>query len=431
MEHVQATVLDVIENALGERGDRLAWGKLSRAQLEDLRDRLLEFSQADAERAAPEGTHVMGGMFARYWEDPVARAELSDALLYYPQLLALDPFADFFADTSALPTLRDLRYMRNGRETMRISTGGAIWAHADSAASFGDDWAGVAARLSEISRNLYELEIPIRSGVIILRNQWAVLRRRRSALEASVRFDARSERMQTVMRSLQDEDARLPLWDNLRGFHITGSGRLNPADAAWEYQHFFFYLAKTLAVADSAQATYAPSRPGDLALLKAKVNATPTAGYPPQILAQVSSIVLPTTDVSIREAAAIRASSADFADWRAQLRTFARDAGAATPQELEERAKDVFEPQVRRVERELSGQKQRATTGAVTELLLYGTISTLATTATSDNLALGAAVGAAAAATTGVVSWIQHAYRKPQLHGADAVLATLMRSDRK
>jgi hypothetical protein len=428
---VHATVLDVIENALGERGDRRAWDKLTRVQLEDLRDRLLEFSQADAERATPEGTQVLGGMFSRYWEDPIARAELSDALLYYPQLLVLDPFADFFADTSVLPSLRDLRYSRNGRESMRISAGGAIWAHADSAERFGDDWGGVAARLSEICRNLYELEVPIRSGVIILRNQWAVLRRRRSALETSVRFDARSERMQTVMRSLQEEDARLPLWDNLRGFHITGSGQLNPADRAWEFQHFFFYLAKTLAIADSAQATYAPSWPGDLALLKAKVNATPTAGYPPQVLAQVSSIILPATDVSIREAAAIRASSADFADWRAQLRAFAREAGAATPRELEERAKDVFEPQVRRVERELSGQKQRATKSAVTELLLYGTISTAATAATSESLAFGAAVGAAAAATTGVVSWIRNAYRKPQLHGADAVLAILTRSDRK
>lgn len=431
MDSVQASVLDVIENALGERGDRVAWDKLTRAELENLRDRLLEFSEADAETPAPEGTYLMSGTFSRYWEDPVSRGEISDALLYYPQLLVLDPFADFFADTSALPSTRDLRYTRNGRETMRISAGGHVWARADSAESHGEDWASVSARLGEISRNLYELEAPIRSGVIVLRNQWAVLRKYRSALETSVRFDVRSERMQTTMRELHDHDAKLPLWDNLRGFHITGSGELHPADASWEFQHFFLYLAKTLAIADSANATYAPSWPGDLKLLEAKVGATPVQGYPPQALAQISKIVLPATDVSIREAATIRASSSDFADWRAKLRAFARDASADTPQALEERAMDVFQPEVRRIERELSGRKQRAAKSAVTELLLYGTISTVATAATSESIALGATVGAAAAASSGVVSWIRNAYRRPQLHGADAVLAALIRPDRR
>lgn len=431
MTPVQASVLDVIENALGERGDRVAWEKLGRAELENLRDRLLEFGEADAETPAPEGTYLMSGTFSRYWEDPLSRGELTDALLYYPHLLVLDPFADFFADTSVLPKTRDLRYTHNRRETMRISAGGDIWANADSAQGYGDDWEGIRARLSTISRNLYELESPIRSGVIVLRNQWAVMRKRRSALETSVRFDVRSERMQTTMRELHNDDATLPLWDNLRGFHITGSGRLHPADAPWEFQHFFLFLAKTLAIADSANATYAPSWPGDLRLLEAKVNSTPAQGYPPQVLAQISRIVLPATDVGIREAANIRASSSDFADWRSHLREFARKASADNPRDLEERANDVFAPEVRRIQRELSGRKQRAAKSAVTELLLYGTISTAATAATSENMMLGAAVGSAAAVATGVVSWIRNAYRRPQLHGADAVLAALTRSTRK
>ncbi|UIN30635.1 hypothetical protein [Microbacterium binotii] len=428
---VQASVLDVIENALGERGDRVAWDKLARTELENLRDRLLEFSEADAETPTPEGTYLMSGTFSRYWEDPLSRGEITDALLYYPQLLVLDPFADFFADTSVLPETRDLRYTHNRRETMRISAGGKVWANADSAQHHGDDWEGISVRLSEISRNLYELESPIRSGVIILRNQWAVLQKRRTALETSVRFDVRSARMQTTMRELHNENAKLPLWDNLRGFHITGSGALHPADVPWEFQHFFLFLAKTLAIADSANATYAPSWPGDLQLLEAKVDSTPAQGYPPQVLAQISKIVLPATDVAIREAANIRASSSDFADWRAKLREFARAASADNPRELEERANDVFQPEVRRIERELSGRKQSAAKDSVTELLLYGTISTVATAATSENFALGATVGAAAAAATGVVSWIRNAYRRPQLHGADAVLAALARSDRK
>jgi hypothetical protein len=421
------TVLDVLENALGERGDRVDWAKLSRSQIDNLRERLLEFSAADAHTNAPDGTYMMNGSFARYWEDPLFRGDLANALLYYPQLLALDPFADFFADTSALPPMRDLRYMKNGREIMRLSGGGAIWSQGDSAERLGNDTAAVANRLSEIAANLYQLEAPIRSNVVLLRNQWAVIKGARAALEASVRHDVRDASMQDTVRRLNDRNGQLSLWDNLRGFHITGSGDLHSPDAPWEFQHYFFHLAKTLAVADSAGAVYAPTQTADLELLAAKIRATPPAGYPPQVLAEVGRVVVPTVDVAIAEAVSIRAGSEEFDLWRAKLRSLQKASASDSSAELRERIQDELQPEIARVRRELSGRGRRVAKDALTEMLLFGTISTAATAATSENVVTGTLVGVAAATATGVVSWIRNAYRRPVLHGTDLILASLVR----
>ncbi|KSU54998.1 hypothetical protein [Microbacterium enclense] len=420
------SVLDVVENALGERGDRVSWEKLAKGQIDDLRDRLLEFSIADADSGAPEGTYLVGGTVSRYWEDPLMRRELSDALLYYPQLLVLDPYADFFADLSVLPAMRDIRYTKNGREIMRLSTGASIWATGDSAQRLADAPDELRSRLATITRNLYELERPIRAGVIVLRNQWEVMRKNRRSLEAAVRHDVRSTAMQATMSALQDQDARLPLWDHLRGFHITGSGTIHHADAVWQYQHFFFHLAKTLAVADSAGATYAPTWNEDLALLKAKVADSPTGGYPPQVLKEVSRFLVPSPETSIREAARIRESSADFEDWRVKLRTLARDARADNAAELRERVEDAFRPDIRRIERELSGRHTRAGKEAFTDFVILGSVGGLGAAVTANGDPTPIAVAGAAAAATGVIDWIRKAYRKPHLAGADAVLGALV-----
>lgn len=418
-----ATVLDALENSLGAKPTQQELARLSLTELEHLAGVLDEFWLAQADEAVPDGASLVGGWTSAYGSEPSFREDLSDSLLYYPRLLLLDPLANFFDDRSSLPAPKGIRYRRSDGADNVVHAGAQIWSRDGSYESLREDPASAADRFSKIVHNLYALEGPIREGVVVLRSQWPILGRRRIQLETAVRHDVASKELQDFIASIPPDKIGPMAWDNLQGLSLSLDGAIRAADEKWRAEPFFYYIDKMLAIADAFDAQYVPSSEVDLTLLRKKVTLGARRIHPGAVLREVSRVAVPSIEVSIRQAAAIRKSSDDFEDWRSTLRTIQRGASADSPAELRQRVEDELRPRVNKVRRELesSSLKELVRTDG-TDVIIDGALGFTAAAATHEPL-----WGAAAAVGAGVLQWMRKAYMRARPTGADAVLATLLR----
>jgi hypothetical protein len=419
-----STVIDALEHALGARPTQRDLAMLNLPELDELVGVLSEFWLAQADEPVPGGASLVGGWTSAYGSEPSLRAELSDALLYYPSLLLLDPLANFFDDRSALPAARGIRYRRRDGIDNVVHSGPELWSRADAYESLREDPKSAVDRFARIVDNLYALEGPIREGVVVLRSQWPVLARRRVQLESAVRHDVGSKDLQDFISSIPPDEIGPMAWDNLRGSSVSLSDPIRPSDAKWRAEPFFYYVDKMLAVADAFNAQYVPSSEIDLALLRKKVTVGVHSVHPEAVLREVSRVAVPSIEVSVRQAASIRKSSDDFEDWRSSLRNIQRGASADSPEELRQRVEDELRPRVNKVRRDLEGSSLRnlvRTDG--TDVIIDGAVGLSVASFVSHEPLWGAAAGLGA----GVLQWIRKAYTRPRPAGADAVLATLIR----
>ncbi|MBT2555479.1 hypothetical protein [Arthrobacter sp. ISL-5] len=172
-----------------------------------------------------------------------------------------------------------------------------------------------------------------------------------------------------------------------------------------------------------AHAQYVPSSEAELTLLRKKVTVGAHHMHPEAVLREVSRVAVPSIDVSVRQAAAIRKSSSDFEDWRSALRSIQRGASADSPDELRQRVEDELRPRVNKVRRDLesSSLKEHVRTDG-TDVIIDGALGFSVAFATHEPL-----WGAAATVGSGVLQWIRKAYTRARPTGADAVLTTLLR----
>lgn len=420
-------MLDALQDALGAKPERSELATLSVSEVAAIGERLEEFWRQQADEPIPGGGSLIGGWRSANSSEPAFREDLSDSLLYYPKLMLLDPIADFFHRANTLPEPRGIRYRRRDGQDNTVIAGARLWSSHHTFESLRVEHPDLAAsRFAAIVDNLYALEKPIRSGVTVLRSQWPILERRRTQLEAAVRHDVASPDLQAFIASIPPDTVGLTVWDNLQGLQISADGPVREADERWVAEPFFFYIDKMLAVADAYGAQYVAANEQDLELLRRKVTVGLHRSHPGAMLREVADIVVPSVDVPIRQAAAIRANSSDFDDWRSALRTIQRDGSADTPEVLRERVEDTLRPRVNQVRRELesSSLKELVRRDGV-DLIIDGAFGMAATILTHDPIAtVGATVGA------GITQWILKAYTRPKPSGADAVLATLLRDPR-
>lgn len=417
------TVLDVIENALGSRPTEKQVSRLALHELNDIRDRLSELWEAQHDQKVMGEGHLVGDWLHAFWSEPMMRPTLSNSLLYYSKLLVLDPLADFFGDRSLLPEMQGIRYRRRDGQYNTVSGGPRFWSSQVSFETMQQSPQDATAFAARIVKNLYDLEAPIRSGVLVLRSQWPTLRHRAQQIATSVRHDIKSPEMQSLARVPRSAEEALAVWDNLRGGQVSMDGPIHPADSPWQTQAEFFYLAKTLAIADAAGSQYVPSTESDLELLQTKINTSLTHRHPGDLLREVSRVLLPSVDVPIQRAIEMRESSENFQDWRSELDQLRRSSSARSSAELREHVEDVLRPRARAVERELQSSSLPASvreTGV--ELVVSGAVGLGAAQATGEGyVSVGAGLGA------GVLAWLARAYMREGPGGADAVLATLIR----
>ncbi len=166
-----------------------------------------------------------------------------------------------------------------------------------------------------------------------------------------------------------------------------------------------------------------PSTEVDLTLLRRKVTVGVHRAHPEAMLREVSRVAVPSIEVSVRQAAAIRKSSSDFEDWRSALRSIQRGASADSPDELRQRIEDELRPRVNRVRRDLeSSSLKELVRSDGTDVIIDGALGFSVGFATNEPL-----WGAAATVGSAVLQWIRKAYTRARPTGADAVLTTLLR----
>lgn len=425
------TPLDVLDGFFGGTPDLDAIGGLTLTEIDDLGELVVLSAQVLAgEPAAGGGAGDLiypGGWLARGWGQELFRAELHCSLLYEPRLLLHDPLAEYyFAAFNTLPRMRSIKGATGG---VTMDAGPDMWADQGRRVHRGDDLEGARADLARIVRFLLEVEPLLRSGVIVMRSQWPTIRRSQRQLMASTNADLTTPEMIEVASSASAEGGHLPKWDNLRGLGITPPGGfLTPNDPA-QWQPEFFYLAKTLAVADAAGAIYSPATPDEARLLMAKSRAAASRrgarpGQP--VLEEVLRVLVPDMTLDAATAVKIRQSESAFEDWRRALRDIQRDAASLSdPVELRELVDDRLQPQVTAISTTVSlSQSLRSRSRSMLTTAMLGTLGGLA--AGSPLL-----TSAASAGVPGVAGWLWDAYRGRRPGGASAVIAALLRKDSK
>lgn len=421
--------LDVLEGFFGGTPSLDAVGAMSLDQIDELGDLVEQSADALAREPAPAIGDVgqlvyPGGWLARGWGDDLFRVELNCALLYEPRILVHDPLAEYyFGAFHTLPRMRAVK----GAQGASTYGGPDLWANHGRRVHRGDDLDLVRADLTRIVRFLLEVEPLLRSGVIVMRSQWPTIRRRQRQIMASAKFDMSSPAMLDAARSATPAGGLLPRWDNLRGGQVTPPGGfLDPNDPA-QCQPEFFYLAKTLAVADAAGATYAPSTPDEQRLLIAKsVTAASSArrsAPSPPVLRQVLSYLVPDLTLDPSTAVKVRVSETSFEAWRRALRDVQRDAGRLSdPDDLSQLVEDRLRPQVEAVTKSVNASASLRRTAGPS---ITAAVIAAATGPLTGSTLTGSIAGASAAA---VGNWIAAAYQGRRPDGTAAVVAALLRN---
>lgn len=419
------TVLDVLEGFFGALPSKEDVRLLSRREVEELGDLAVESAEARLlETINSDGLTYPGGWLGRHWDEPVFRRDLSLELLYQPRLLVHDPIADyFFRDVQAIPDARPLRTARG----VTVHAGPREWAAQLLYVNEREDFETVRSRLAYTIDCIVDLAPLLQEGVVVALPQWPTIVARRRHIETSARHDVRDPAMGAVAASASLEGGQLPVWDNLRGMHVTVSDPWVSSDQPWQWHPEFLYLAKTLAVADAAGATYAPTTEDELRLLQAKAGKAASAvtrdHIRPELLREVGRIFIPDLQLSPATAVAMRRSDDSFEDWRRLIRTIEHEARGDTGDELRQYVEDTLIPQAAKVRNSVdrSPSLGDAAWGGLTAVV-SGVVSQ-----GGHGLGLTALGGLGA----GVLSWLWKAYGpRDQLTGAEAVMASLVRTAR-
>ncbi|WP_217376144.1 hypothetical protein [Paenarthrobacter ureafaciens] len=422
------TPLEVLRNFFGEIPNEQALNSLTIEGLEELGQLLVQSSDASAAEQVPPATYYPGGWLGSGWNEPIFKSDLDLALLYYPRLLVHDPLSGYFFDRfDAIPRMKEIRIVNPSTRSHIAAT----YAGPDMFAQHGvyftqrDEPEHALTSFRRLVRNVVAFAPLIDSGVVILRPQWPTILTRQQAIMASVRHDVRSPAMQAAAAFDPSNTTR---WDNIRGGKVSVPGGIvHPTDAPWENQEEFFYLAKTLAVADQAGATYVPPNDADFGLVRAKAatSALKIKGLeqqPTKLLEEVARITVPNLDLDTKTALQIRRDEECFDSWRRDLSALARDSRDDDAETLAGRVDDVLIPRIRDLRQSLKKSKP----------LRDNLIPDGASVAISAGIGFatagppGALVGAAVGATPGVIGWLFKAYQRPNLSSSDTVLARLI-----
>lgn len=412
MRFDRATPLVVLRNYFGETPSREAVNALSLDEMEELGELLVMSANASVHEDVGNQIYYAGGWFGSGWHEPALKQELLHALLYYPRVLVHDPLADFFSNEWArLPEFQE--YRSTDRPPLRIQP-----LLGDASPIFEDirDQRGEAARrLSTLIANMVALAPLIDAGILILRSQWPTLVKNLNPIQSSVRQNLRTLAM---VDSAEEASVLYPpttLWDNQRGMHVVPQNGVYPADRHLLYQQDFFYLAKTLAIADQTSARYVPQTEADYLLLAAYAERLPKKmgireRPPGRVLEEVSRLVVPSMILDAKKMVSLRQDEESFEDWRLSLRTLARAGVEDNDNELAQRVEESLKPRIHAINRNLS---RRRTVGDIVPSGIDVAVSA------------GLGGGVVAPAFSGALKWLYNTVRKPS-PGHDTVLARLI-----
>lgn len=393
--------------------------KLTKNELEELQDRVLEFSDAYEPTKRPEAIYP-GSWIAGNWHLRAIREKLNQSVLYHKAIVTHDPLADYFGIQKRwLPELRPIRYS----DGTVVTSGPRLWNSELSFDTMKHDLDGARGFLASLIPHIFELGPLLDEGIILPLPQWKVLKERKEALVTSVRHDVKNDDMVSGAPYISEEIGPLPMWDNLNGFHATMNQPIVRADQRWEWQYEFFQLAKQVAFADRYQTIYVPQSAAEMELLKLKVGqlAQQQETAPrSETLSEISRFVLPDLQLSTSTAISIRRDEDSFKNWQEIIRNIDRDSAGDTKNELKQRIEDSLAPIYRDI-RKLSRRDsiKRLTTKESLQMVFIAAGGSLVSGSTP-----------AQAAASGVVGWLANMFLDSKAEGAARVLNSLQKDSR-
>lgn len=419
------TSLDVLENFFGDAPTSEQVLALSDADLDELHDRVMEFSSAEESEPVPDNSIYPGSWIAGNWHMDVIRPDLNQSLIYHDSIVTHDPVADFFGMSARwLPEFRDIRAADG---TLILHRDPRMWVQDNSYESLRGEPDRVRNFLAGLVPYLFELAPMLKSRVISPRPQWKTFKERREAMMASARHDVKNPLMTDGAPRIRAEVGPIGLWDQLHGMRVELTQEVNVSDQRWDWEVEFFHMAKQLAFSDQYSTIYVPHHPGDLELLKLKVDSlNPVQQNQPSatVLDELTRVVLPGLNLSPRTAIAIRKDAESFEAWRRAIRKIDRDATNDDISTLRQRVEDELATVERQINRESLGSALKEYVTRAGAVAVFTSASQLglehALTGESDPvLSFGA----------GAVGWIGGMFLLRRESGAGRVMVSLQRSE--
>lgn len=419
------TSLDVLENFFCDVPTEEQILSLSDSSLEELHDRVMEFSSTEEPEPVPDDSIYPGSWIAGNWQMDAIRPDLNQSLIYHNSIVTHDPVADFFGMSERwLPSFRNIR-SADGTTTLHRDP--SLWTRDRIYESLRSDPDRARQFLAGLIPYLFELSPMIKSRVIIPRPQWKTFRERRDAMMTSARHDVKNPAMRDGAPQVSAEFGPIALWDQLHGLRAELTQKVNESDQRWDWEVEFFQLAKQLAFSDQYETVYVPHHRGDLELLKLKLGTLnqaqqnqPTAS----VLDEVNRVVLPNLNLSARTAVAIRKDDESFEAWRRTIRSINRDAVNDDHSTLRQRVEDELTTVKEQIERQAFGSslKEHVTRGGLAAA--FTSVSQVAleqilTGSTNPTLTLGA----------GAIGWMSAMFVFPRARGAGRVMVSLQKSE--
>lgn len=209
------TSLDVLENFFGDDPTAEQILLLSHSDLNELHDRVMEFSRAEESEPVPENSIYPGSWIAGSWHMDVMRPELNQSLLYHESIVTHDPVADFFGmSTRWLPEFRPIR---SADGSMFLQRDAKTWVHDHTYEALRAEPERVRHFLAGLIPYIFELAPMIKARVIVPRPQWKTFKQRRNAMITSARHDVKNPSMTYGAPQISAEVGPIAVWDQLHG----------------------------------------------------------------------------------------------------------------------------------------------------------------------------------------------------------------------
>lgn len=421
------STLTALETFFGDRPTSEQIQGLSTHDIERLAQHVQEFSSTTELTQPPHDALYPGSWVAGNWHEPVGRYDLNQRLLYHRVLVTHDPIADFFGIQDRW--LYEYRPIRAANGSMAISGGPSLWNRNLIYSFIKDSSEQVRYYLARTIPYIFDLSPLLKSGVILPRPQWKVLRERFNQIGASVRHDVANDSMVQGAPEIAEKLGPLPLWDNLKGLHASLNQAVHKSDQRWEWQYEFAELARQLAFADQYSTIYVPQFPAEMQLLRLKLGQLTVeqeTSPRPETLAEIARFALPNLKLDTEVAVDIRQNESAFDQWRTRIRSIDRDSGDDSQSQLRQRIQDELTPIRNSIESFSLGNTVRK---SVEEDGMTAVLSTLAAGGAALMWGNNPGQALAGGVSAGALAWLWRLYRRPRLEGEPLILNSLQRSE--
>lgn len=425
-----ATIVDVLENALDGDLTKQRAESLDLQAVESLRAVVLQFYDSWVPRPPAKNSFRvhLGGWVASAASGGTAKDLLQAATLYAHQVVIYDPVAAYFEPRR--PNLRTFRPVQGQGLNSEASA-----VHIESTGGFQVDPPNLEQHRSSLAIAIPQvatLAPLIKTGVVLPVPHLKLALQRQEKIWTAVRHLLADDDFREIVDSPIDRPALT--WDRgIRPQFLTHPRRRVDA-LIQQYGDAAYYLARSIAVADAAYASYLPPSATEWAIYEQRLARMGEAlGRRKRIDLTVAPALSQSKlpyfcGLSDLDIVGARSDDESFEKWRASLRSATRAITSlpANSESFAEEAREVLEDSLGPAADEVRRMTSRSATLKRNLRPLGLTMATGAAGAGGEVVLGGAASAAVAVGVTGMLGWLADSLFPPSLSGSNAVLAHLI-----